>query len=70
MAINEQYHEDGCQHTSPLVLLALANRVLFQVAQIGRPPFGIVTARIRPCHCQTPAGSQHGLCHRLDNNRR
>ena len=54
----------------PLVLLALANRVLFQAAQIGRPPLEIMATRIRTCHCPAPAGRQHELYHRLGNSRR
>ena len=66
---HEQCHGDGRQHTRPLVL-ALANRVLFQAAQIGRPPIRIMATRICTCHCQEPAGRQHGLCHRLSNSLR
>ena len=54
-----------CHHCS-MVLLALADRMLFQAAQASRPSFRVLATRIRSRYRQALIGRQHGLCHGMD----
>lgn len=52
----------------PVVLLALANRILFQADEVDRASSGIVAAEIGFNHRQTLIGCQYGVCHGMGNS--
>lgn len=68
MAAITQRSRGGCCNHCVMVLLALANRVLFQVGQVGRPSPRILATGVRAGYCQTSSGRQYGLCHGLGNS--
>jgi hypothetical protein len=56
MAVVDECRRRGGLDHCPLVLLALANRVLLQADQVGRPAARGVTTGVRPGYRQTPTG--------------